>query len=132
LSGLGKRSESEEVRPSSGEVEEHSFDYLARGLASSTISRGKALKLAGAALLGSAAVPFLAGTAQAKKHHHKKKKKKKCKQGTHLCVNPHDGSKHCCPKGTTCCVAGSGVACCQPGIQLCDLLGTGISACVVL
>lgn len=131
LLGLGKRDKSEEVRPSLDEVEEeHSFDDLARGLASSSVSRGKALKLAGAALLGSAAVPFLAGTAEAKKK--KKKKKGKCRPRTHLCINPHDGSHHCCPKGTECCTAGSGVACCKPGLNLCDLLSTGISACVTL
>ena len=35
------------------EEEEHSFDKLAKGLAASTLTRGKVLKLAGAAFLGS-------------------------------------------------------------------------------
>jgi Cys-rich repeat protein len=42
-----------EDRPRHGDgVEEYSFDELARGIASGTISRSRALKLAGAALLG--------------------------------------------------------------------------------
>jgi hypothetical protein len=35
------------------EASERSFDELARGLASGSVSRGKALKLMGAALVGS-------------------------------------------------------------------------------
>jgi hypothetical protein len=36
----------------SPEARDHSFDELARGLASGSISRGKAIRLMGAALLG--------------------------------------------------------------------------------
>ena len=50
---MGKRDEKGEVRPSQEEItEEYSFDELARGLASGTISRRKALKLVGSAILG--------------------------------------------------------------------------------
>ena len=50
---LRKRDENGEVRPSQEEMmEEYSFDELARGLASGTISRRKALKLVGSAILG--------------------------------------------------------------------------------
>ena len=35
-----------------GEAREHSFDELTRGLASGSISRGRALRLIGAALVG--------------------------------------------------------------------------------
>jgi hypothetical protein len=43
-------------------TEEHSFDELARGLASGSVSRRKALRLMGAALLGStlASIPGVA------------------------------------------------------------------------
>jgi hypothetical protein len=37
---------------------EHSFDELARGLASGSISRGKAIKLMGAALVGGTLTSF--------------------------------------------------------------------------
>jgi hypothetical protein len=46
------------------EAREHSFDELARGLASGSITRGKALRLAGGALLG-AALASLPGAALA-------------------------------------------------------------------
>jgi hypothetical protein len=36
----------------SAEAREHSFDELTRGLASGTLSRGKVLRLMGAALVG--------------------------------------------------------------------------------
>lgn len=52
---FGKRDENGEVGPSREELtEERSFDELTRGLASGTISRGRALKLVGAAFLGGA------------------------------------------------------------------------------
>ena len=58
---MRKRDENGEVRPSWEEMtEEYSFDELARGLASGTISRRKALKLVGSAILGAgvlAAIP---------------------------------------------------------------------------
>jgi hypothetical protein len=53
---LGKRDEgSEMVRPS---LEADHLDGLARGVADGTISRGRAIKLAGAALVGSALTLF--------------------------------------------------------------------------
>lgn len=49
-------------------TEEHSFDGLARGIASGAIPRGRALKLAGAAVLGSALGAFsLSKNAQARR-----------------------------------------------------------------
>ncbi len=39
-------------------TEEDSFDDLARGLATGTLSRGQALKLVGAAVLGAALMPL--------------------------------------------------------------------------
>ncbi|MGH3086147.1 MAG: hypothetical protein ACRDSJ_02365 [Rubrobacteraceae bacterium] len=54
--------------------EKFSFDELSRGMAEGTISRGKAMKLAGGALLGAALLPFASSEAQAKK-----KRKKVCK-----------------------------------------------------
>jgi hypothetical protein len=61
-----KRDDNGEVGPSREELrEEHSFDELARGLASGAISRRRALKLVGTAILGAALVPFLPNVAEA-------------------------------------------------------------------
>jgi hypothetical protein len=46
----------------SPEARDHSFDELTRGLASGTLSRGKALRLMGAALVGGA-LASIPGTA---------------------------------------------------------------------
>lgn len=46
-------------------TEEYSFDALAKGLASGTISRRKALKLAGSAILGAGVLAFFPGAATA-------------------------------------------------------------------
>jgi hypothetical protein len=53
----------------SPEARERSFNQLARGLASGSISRGKALKLMGAALVGGtlASIPGIAGAAPRQK-----------------------------------------------------------------
>jgi hypothetical protein len=50
-------------------TERHSFDELAKGLASATISRRRVLTLAGAALLGGVLTPLFPGVAEARKKH---------------------------------------------------------------
>ena len=113
----------------SPEARERSFDELARGLASGSISRGKALRLMGAALVGGllASVP---GIAQADPF--------RCIPGTVKCR----GTKFCCPEGSTCCATreadncciGDFVCCrfggpatnrqnCQPSAAQCEALG---------
>ena len=58
---------SPEVPDRDGMTEEYSFDELARGLASGTLSRRRALKLVGAAFLGGALGIFgSAGHAEAR------------------------------------------------------------------
>ena len=49
-----------------GGVEEYSFDELAKGMASGNISRSRALKMAGAAILGAVLVPFSPAPAEAR------------------------------------------------------------------
>jgi hypothetical protein len=62
---LGKRDETGEVRLSGEkQTDEYSFDELARGLATGTISRGRALKMMGAAILGGGVLTLLPGVAQ--------------------------------------------------------------------
>ena len=46
-------------------MDEHFFDDLAKGLDDGTVSRGRALKLVGAALLSSALMPLVARPAEA-------------------------------------------------------------------
>jgi hypothetical protein len=76
----------------SPQARDHSFDELTRGLASGTLSRGKALRLMGAALLGGA-LAFTPKVAEAALH--------KCNSAGE------------CPKGGSCCAG----TCCggQPG-----------------
>lgn len=82
------------------EAGERSFDELASGLASGSISRGKALRLMGAALVGGvlASVPAVAQAA------------------------PHNSLCNVCAEGTTCCIRRKPLFfdCCDPGIgQVC-------------
>ena len=57
---------------------EHFFDELTKGLAEGTISRGRALKLIGASLLGGVgALSLFGGTAEARRrrhHHHRRRR----------------------------------------------------------
>ena len=83
-------------------TEKHSFDQLARGLASGTVTRGQALKLAGGALLGGllASIPGVAWA----------QGERPCPPGTHRC--PPGGP--CVATGTPC--PGGG---CPDGLQRC-------------
>jgi hypothetical protein len=93
------------------EAGERSFDELASGLASGTLSRGKALRLMGAALVGGvlASIPGMAGAAP----------KPKCpgclspcscrrdiENHVRVCVGPlaqvQQGNCDVCPEGTVC------------------------------
>jgi hypothetical protein len=58
------------------EAAEHSFDDLAKGMASGTLTRSRALKLTGAAILGSA-LSIFAIPDEAEARHRKKKKKRR-------------------------------------------------------
>lgn len=100
-------------------MQEHSLDQLAKELAEGTITRGRALKLVGVALLevfGLAGLPTLA---QAKK---KKKKKRKKKHHLALPSPPPPCDSATCSKG--CCVNNT---CHTNDPQFC---GTGGGACV--
>ncbi len=86
-------------------MEEHSFDALAKEMADGAISRGRALKYFGAAILGATLGGGMLGIpiAEAKK---KKKKKKKKKRHTNIntCLPadaPCQDSSQCCPSTTS-------------------------------
>jgi hypothetical protein len=88
-----------------------SFDALAKGLASGDVSRGKALKLMGAALLGGllASIPTVAGA----------------KPKANKCIKDKQ-----CPAGTTCV---SGVCVNAPNVLYCSCQdGTQLDTCTSL
>ena len=94
----------------SPEARGRSFDELSRGLASGTLSRGKALKLMGAALVGGA-LGSLGGVAAADEEC--KPLNKKCRKNHQCCSNKCEGGKcapACTATGGTC---GSNADCCS-------------------
>ena len=72
-----KRDEGGENRPSREELEGMSFDDLTAGLADGTITRAKAIKLAGAALLGGALTVLWADEADALNRRRRRRKKRR-------------------------------------------------------
>ena len=90
----------------SPEARERSFDELARGLANGSISRGKALRLMGAALVGGV-LASMPGTAEAARF--------TCPTGFHKCK----GMSSCCVEGRACCGTKSVPACCAEGDVCC-------------
>jgi hypothetical protein len=78
---------------------DHSFDDLAMGLDTGAITRGKAMKLGGAALVASALSIFGAGRAEAGEVTTEGKARRRCNQkGGDFCK--HKGKcKICCGEG---------------------------------
>jgi hypothetical protein len=100
-------------------MDERFFDDLAKGLDDGTVSRVRALKLLGAAILGGALSSFLfPGIAEAHHRHHHKN------PPPPICGSSEAGCKigACtCPSGTTCvytALSDSYGICCPAG-QLC-------------
>jgi hypothetical protein len=88
------------------EPRESAFDALARGLASGTISRGKALRLMGAALVGGAlaSIPGVAlGVVPP------------CPSGTSIC----GPGRFCCEEGFCCKGGGGKPQCCTADFPKC-------------
>jgi hypothetical protein len=97
------------------ETTESSFDELTRGLASGTLSRGRALKLIGAALVGGTLASLGIREASADKC---KRNGKKCKKNSQCCsgICSTNGTCAACPdgrvllsNGTTCAILCTGV-----------------------
>ena len=137
----------------SPEARERSFDDLARGLADGSVTRGKALRLIGAALVGGA-LASIPGTAWAARCPSSRIKCRGqcCPAGVSTCVGT-GGNKTCgpCPNGTEACggtctdlststtncgtcgnACGTGEICeggecqqCPTGTTICDVGGTG-------
>ena len=88
--------------------EEHHLDALAKGMAEETIPRGRALKLAGAALLGSALSLFVADDAEAHNRRRGRRgddsKRRRCRRrGGRFCEDRRDGTNRarCCRQPTS-------------------------------
>jgi hypothetical protein len=95
----------------------HSFDELARGLATGTISRGQALKLVGATALSTALMPLFPDTAQALTS----RQRRRCRQqGGTVCGEGRRRSQICCPAGRPCCGTARQPECCPSGGQCVD------------
>jgi CXCXC repeat len=114
LANLGGADESRPFgrrQPVSPEAREQSFDELARGLASGEVSRGKALRLMGAALVGGALGSLgmrEAGADLCKRAGKACKKNSQCCSGN--CVNAPTGTCAACPSGQVLCNNGSCVS----------------------
>jgi hypothetical protein len=76
--------------------EDHDLDGLAAGMADGTVSRGRALKLAGAALLGSALSLFSAQR-EADANHLARQRRRCRRRGGTFCYGPHRGGVCCGP-----------------------------------
>jgi hypothetical protein len=96
----------------SPEARERSFDDLARGLASGNVTRGKALRLMGAALVGSALTSLgMGGVAAADDSGVDcKRNGKKCKKNSQCCsgICTSSGTCESCNLGTPCGPGGIG------------------------
>jgi hypothetical protein len=93
-------------------TEKDSFDELAKGLASGTVTRIQALKLVGSAILSAVLLPLFSriGLAQ-----------EECDPDEVLCGSECCDAEDCC--GATCCGAAEdccgGIACCGPAEECC-------------
>jgi hypothetical protein len=94
-----------------GEAREHSFDELTRGMASGSISRGRALKLMGAALVGGTLASL--GIGEAGADNLCKPERKKCRKNAQCCSGKCVGgfcAAACVSDGGTCSTSGD---CCS-------------------
>ncbi len=107
---------------------EHSFDDLARGLASGTVSRRHALKLVGGALLGGVlgAVPGVSAWAQNRPPLPPQNRPPLPPQAAPQAQSAVEGCHPPCSAGELCCQAPTGDnICCPPSEDVCVVEGCG-------
>jgi hypothetical protein len=115
----------------SPEARERSFDALATGLASGSISRGRALRLMGAALVGGALGSLGIGEAAADRPGCKRTGKV-CTKDKVCCSGNCDGvigTCAACPPGTKLCSNGQCASCCAEDCSGCATCQSGTCAC---
>ncbi len=99
---IKKRDEGGLVRPPWKEPGEHSLDGVARGMADGTLTRGRAIKLAGAALVGSALALFGAEDADAATLREQRRRCRRRHGGNGVfCVSDNGKKSRCCNNETT-------------------------------
>ena len=95
--------------------QQEAFDEMSTGLASGAITRGRAIKLAGAALVASALGLSYEGAAQARFGEFNRKK---CEaRGGVFCRSSQTGQKICCRARKTPCCGKFGAQCCGKGAK---------------
>lgn len=103
-----KREESGEIRTSFGEPGGSSFDDLAVELAGQTITRGRAIKLAGAALAGSVLSVFFAAPEADARRRKRRSRRARCeRRGRKFCKGPLGTA--CCPKSVPSALCSQGI-----------------------
>ena len=113
------------------ERRESSFDELAKGLASGDVSRGRALRLMGVALVGGtlASVPGIAWAAPRPRPNGKKcKRDSQCASGN--CAGGVCQAQGGCPSGTTECSGPAGFGCVPDPCPQGQVLNTVRCQCV--
>jgi hypothetical protein len=116
----------------SPEARERSFDELAIGLSSGTLSRGKALRLMGAALVGSTlGLLGMGGIAAADEEC--KRNGKKCKKNRQCCsgICTSSGTCQSCNPGSSCGPGGIGTCFANASGTgtTCSCAGTCVTSC---
>jgi len=112
---------------------EHTLDNLSRMLADESVSRARALRLLGAALVGGllASIP---GGAKARTVNCPPFRPQQCGRTVEGCCSDTEvccgkgGKAFCCPPGTTCC-QGEGTTICCPQGSICCRFGGGTTTC---
>jgi hypothetical protein len=112
----------------SPEARERSFDALATGLASGSISRGRALKLMGAALIGGTLASLGIGGAAADPPGCKRNGKS-CKNNEQCCRKNCDSSSGTCECIPDCEPCTEDRQCCRDGTGVCLPVIGGGSVC---
>lgn len=110
---------------------EHTLDNLSRMLADESVSRARAMRLLGAALVGGLLASIPGGAKAAPVDCTEPGLPQQC-GGT--CCNAvqvccgKGGNAYCCPEGSTCCQKGQDRRCCPPG-TICCQFGRGAPTC---
>jgi hypothetical protein len=110
---------------------DHTFDNLSRMLADESVSRGRALRLLGAALVGGllASIPGGAKAAPVDcSPFFPQECGRTCCEADEVCCGK-GGNAGCCPSGHTCCQKGQDLACCTPEEPICCSLPGGGVGC---
>ena len=112
----------------SPEARDHSFDELARGLASGTLSRGKALRLMGAAVVGGTLASLGLGRVAAADPPGCKRNGKTCRLDRTCCSGNCAGSTCACQSNGGTCSVGSQCCSgnCSNGLCVCPTINCGV------